>query len=330
MTRQRTTRPSPLAPRPSPGFTLVELLVVIGIIGVLLALLFPVIGRVRTSGYEADSRNRIQQLNSAIAKYHSDHNAYPGPLPNSLADGADGFVGIENENQVALNDVNGTAVNPAPQRITMAENLVLGLLGGLAIVDGPPVGRLGEDEIRFDPAAVGKGPIGLNLLRPARHGAYFQSTDRLISAGRFADEAGQGGDTAIPEFVDGFPDNLPVLYLRARKSYSYVTGTPITKTNNPVMTDETVFGVSAYHLNQILPYTNSTIGVGKQGRTTHGLNTVEIAAALPDAYPYLRDPSVGGATPAARMKDSYILISAGRDRVYGTADDLTNFGRVGE
>ena len=29
-----------------------------------------------------------------------------------------------------------------------------------------------------------------------------------------------------------------------------------------------------------------------------------------------------------RQKDSYILISPGADRVYGTADDITNFGDV--
>ncbi len=29
-----------------------------------------------------------------------------------------------------------------------------------------------------------------------------------------------------------------------------------------------------------------------------------------------------------RQKDGYILISAGPDRVYGTTDDLTNFGPV--
>jgi hypothetical protein len=32
----------------------------------------------------------------------------------------------------------------------------------------------------------------------------------------------------------------------------------------------------------------------------------------------------------AREKDKYILISAGPDRVYGTDDDITNFGSVAQ
>jgi hypothetical protein len=40
------------------------------------------------------------------------------------------------------------------------------------------------------------------------------------------------------------------------------------------------------------------------------------------------DPSSSAANPQARKKDEYILISAGPDRVYGTPDDITNFGQV--
>ena len=58
-----------------------------------------------------------------------------------------------------------------------------------------------------------------------------------------------------------------------------------------------------------------------------------------DAYDYFVDPSTYDRTQATlsdagyagkktRKKDSYVLVSAGRDRVYGTADDITNFGNV--
>jgi hypothetical protein len=58
-----------------------------------------------------------------------------------------------------------------------------------------------------------------------------------------------------------------------------------------------------------------------------------------DAWAYLRNPDLGpplppaGSPPATdvgvpRQKDGYILISAGPDRVYGTTDDVTNFGSV--
>jgi hypothetical protein len=34
------------------------------------------------------------------------------------------------------------------------------------------------------------------------------------------------------------------------------------------------------------------------------------------------------ATGTPRGKDAFILISAGRDRTYGTADDITSFGDI--
>src|SRR5271155_3405648 len=64
------------------GFTLVELLVVIGIIVVLLAIFFPVIEKVRYAAYTADTEQEINQLTSAINQYYTSYNAYPGPFSN--------------------------------------------------------------------------------------------------------------------------------------------------------------------------------------------------------------------------------------------------------
>jgi hypothetical protein len=47
------------------------------------------------------------------------------------------------------------------------------------------------------------------------------------------------------------------------------------------------------------------------------------------AAAYFQNPAFGsGAAAQPRAKDSYILISAGPDRVFGTADDITSFGSV--
>jgi glucose-1-phosphate adenylyltransferase len=46
-----------------------------------------------------------------------------------------------------------------------------------------------------------------------------------------------------------------------------------------------------------------------------------------DGYAYLESPQMPN---NARNKDSFILISAGPDRTYGTRDDIVNFGSVGE
>jgi len=53
-----------------------------------------------------------------------------------------------------------------------------------------------------------------------------------------------------------------------------------------------------------------------------------------NALPYFKNPTLNpyGTSNAAgvpRNRDSFILISAGPDRIYGTLDDITTFGNVG-
>jgi prepilin-type N-terminal cleavage/methylation domain-containing protein len=68
---------------PSPGykrgFTLVELLVVVGIIAVLLGLLLPALSRARESARRVDCANRLRQLASACTLYLNQYQCYPDP-----------------------------------------------------------------------------------------------------------------------------------------------------------------------------------------------------------------------------------------------------------
>src|SRR5689334_3166997 len=65
------------------GFTLVELLVVIGIIAILVGILIPVVSRVRTQAQVTATNARMVQISSAIQAYFMEWQAYPGSFPNS-------------------------------------------------------------------------------------------------------------------------------------------------------------------------------------------------------------------------------------------------------
>src|SRR4051812_12032191 len=86
-TPTRTAAPT-LSPRfQRRGFTMIELLVVIGIIVVLMSILIPAVGRVQLQARIADTRAQIQKISSAMENYYKDNNAYPGPLPNAIFPG---------------------------------------------------------------------------------------------------------------------------------------------------------------------------------------------------------------------------------------------------
>lgn len=60
------------------GFTLVELLVVITIIGMLMALLLPAVQSARESGRRATCQNNQKQIATALLLYEGDHGQFPG------------------------------------------------------------------------------------------------------------------------------------------------------------------------------------------------------------------------------------------------------------
>lgn len=290
------------------GFTLMELLVVIGILAFLLTLLLPVMNKVRQSGYKTNTAAQINALRAGAEAYHQTFQAYPGPLSDQVCYGA------------AAPPTNTGGVP------TMAENLVLGLLGGLSNNAGT---------ITYVSSQVGKGPVSFGNV-PKQFSPFYESSTQL-SAGQFKDERGlavmdpsvNGPDSNIPEFVDRFPEPLPVLYLRARRGAPGVVG---------------VNEVTQYELRQmsrytedVFPATNPPSGLGgkRHGlRAPLGSDMTELKGGGPfEAQRYLQNPSEYGSnktrlTSTPRAKDQYILIGAGVDRTYGTSDDITSFGSI--
>jgi prepilin-type N-terminal cleavage/methylation domain-containing protein len=319
------------------AFTLLELLVVMAIIALLAGLLVPVVSRVRIRAQTADTQQMLSSLQGAIERYRNDFRTYPGPLTNDQ---------IRKTGGAGLKDTSGSNF-AEDEKITMSENLVLGLLGGL---------KLDGTNWVYDPALVGQGLRSLNPRQPKVYPAYLEKMN--LSQGRYSDSGGSADDSSIPEFLDRYSDGLPILYLRAKAGAS-TTGTM--DDDNPVVTNDlanTNGRKGQYDLSQVIGYTGSLIGVSKDlekgeykpssGYITpwgHGLQTVLAGGNITnttlethypyDLFPYLLNPSLSNlsAVPPVlvpRQKDSYILISAGPDRVYGTKDDITNFGSVAE
>lgn len=59
------------------GFTLVDLLVIVSVIGLLLSLMLTSVNVLRARGYDTTRKAEMRQLQTALELYHNDHGEYP-------------------------------------------------------------------------------------------------------------------------------------------------------------------------------------------------------------------------------------------------------------
>lgn len=272
--RSSQARPGGRQPRlPGAGFTLVELLVVIGIIVILIGILIPTVSHVRKASQAASTQSLLVTLQGAIDQYYQDFRAYPGPI-------SDNFIGqpIGRGTVVPLTSPNH--VRLVKGRITGTENLVLGLMGGLnfePLPTNPPglsraVFRLnlvgtGVRTMAYDfassTATAKTNQIKAAYLSTTSDLTHFSPNNSSTDSGHYVDALGEANDSNIPEFLDRYSSPMPILYLRAR------TGAPNVFDNGSgaytVITDATnarrigagplgTLGAAQFDLNQIFGY----------------------------------------------------------------------------
>jgi type II secretory pathway pseudopilin PulG len=311
----------------------VELLVVIGIIVVLIGILVPTVSKVRTRAYAANTSAQIQLLSGSIQQYRNVFDAYPGCLD-------DGSTQL-------LRGQNG----PSGNQYTSSELLVMALCGGAQF--DTTVG--GVDRMIFVPADVGSGPITLypppakgGIKMPKRYPAFVDPGAGGVDPMRnpatnqwypWKDQHHSTGvmwfsffsDSTAPEFVDRFPDAMPILYIRAKPGASGTVFRTGGGGRGPLAAWAPPNLPAAYDLSMLRPYQQFPDGAPNLWPTKPGAATTDPTyKEIKDPAYYFAEPvdqnSVTVANLVARQKSGYMLISAGIDRIYDTADDITNAG----
>ncbi len=280
-----------------PAFTLIELLIVIGIILLLIGILLPTVTQVRVAAQTANTRQMLSRIEAGIATYYSDFQAYPGPFTNAQ-------VGIQpslgaNAMSFILDGSTGAATN-----ITSTENMFLGVVGGLRVQTGAPI-----FSSFITSTSLPSGPASLNPANLKRYQNYLviegNETTALRQPRYFpSNAAGLGGssDTNIPEVLDKYAAPMPILYLRANRGNAggYAS-------NNS----------QQYNFAQLAPYGFTAISDFSANATYDG--------SIARSYEYFGNKSASSTSFVPMKKDEFILISAGPDGKYGNIDDITNY-----
>ena len=276
------------------GFTLVELLVAIGIIMVLIGILLPALGKVSTKAQMTSTTATMNEFAKACDVFYTQFGYYPGIVPESyLANTPNAPIsGTEN---ALLHLMGGAIRNDDPNYATSA--------GTVLTFTGPAGSIPPTISIKVYPIDIGKGP----RIEGKQYDPFFTPKDAQLKIA-----VGQVGQTLpLPDLLDAW--GQPIGYIRSARPTGLLTRT--LATDNP-----------QFYLDPLLPYFNST-GLGDLAidQTANCVFSVGTLGTTANKNEYLaqliRHPAMGsfvalGDARAGTPRGKYFLFSAGSDGIF--------------
>ena len=273
------------------GFTIVELLAALGIIALMVGLLIPALSMVRNTAKETKQKAQFTTIELALTAFKNDYGDYPRsdwPLPP--APWSD-YCGAQK----------------------LAEALVgWDLLGFHPKSDFRSNGRNDDGEFIYD----ANNPIFFDqrrgpYLELATFDAFRLGNISILNPGLFFDSRPLAPNTFV--LCDVFGEKKIML----SNGKTVRAGAPILyyRANTSAKTIREIYNAQD----------NDVLIQIKQQTDNKEQPLSRPAGQFQYFYDYIRDPKIS-ARPWPYRPDSYILISAGADGLYGTSDDIRNFG----
>jgi prepilin-type N-terminal cleavage/methylation domain-containing protein len=288
------------------GFTLTEMLVVIGIIALLLGILLPALSAVQERARKTTTENLLTEFGKACETFQQQFGFYPGLVPEAIL------------------------ANSATPAISGTENALLHLCGGGISQDDPryndpvyngwtvvnfnvPGG--GTFSIKVNAAKVGEGP----RIRGVQYKPFFTpDADKLAPVpGQFLTAANAdpfaNDPLRLPDLVDAW--GQPVIYMRQMRPQGSTLVAGATPAES--MTD------CMFAYQPIRPYTAS-VELGNLSQSQAGHSILALAANQSATLAQIiRNVSYGApnAPLAGAPRGAWVLISAGRDGIFFSRTD---------
>lgn len=343
------------------GFSLIEMMVVVAIIGLLVAVLLPAFGKVRTQAKVTQTNAQFAAIETGLRTFQGESDL-GGALPPSASDHPTNRLLIANPKRIS-----GGNDAQAEVRIAGAHLLVQAMIGadglgtpgfrdfgtGAAARDGLWWNDT-HDEFRAGAPTDGAYALDPTTAREAqvRYAGYVddkmkegtRSLRQLEEGGKILNLVDAPSDLARDELMFTDPWEMPILYYRATPGSQRMLGKQgaagiYWQEDNSVITG---CEQGLYNDQQGLDFGPGKVpgadGSSRYHAIMRAINPEPITKVTDiltqneyaDSFArYILDASVK-ARPTPVRANEYLLISAGPDARYGTEDDVTNWTRSKE
>jgi prepilin-type N-terminal cleavage/methylation domain-containing protein len=278
------------------GMTLIELMVVLAIITLLVGIFLPATAMVKKTAKEAKQKAQFSAIELALEAFRNDYSDYPPSYGGAPPAAYTNYCGAQK----------------------LAEALLgWDLLGFHPSSDFRADGRTNKGVYIYD--------VNNPMFFDQRKGTYLDmATANVFRLGNISfNKPGLYSNTAPLA-----PDTYVLCDIYGRKKIKLIDGSTVTA-GSPILyfradtTKKTIGEIYNVH-------DNESVVVAKELDENRQIGSDPLYAftstnQYQNFYNYIRDPK-RETIPWPYRSDSYILISAGADGLYGTSDDIRNFG----
>lgn len=314
------------------GFTIVELLTVMGVIAVLIGLLVPALSLVKDNAKKLQQRAQFHGIDVGLEMFKTEFGSYPRSNDNSVNTASSPEHPIDNTPYCGANKLAEAMVGMDMLGFHPSSDFRSDGINTVIDKNGIPITPYVYDTTRpnGDPWQSGteniqarKGPfIDLEYANAFPMGEVYYSTAALTSEG-FAINATNGQFPLVlcdvyakkRSGIGGKKTGTPIMYFRARTSFT-------------TQEQDAALDIQGIGIENDIYYLPDNLNLLNIGNPDDGVAFTMMNGISGTPAELFQDMIINEQIQTVRRPyraDTYILISAGKDGDFGTADDVFNF-----